>query len=186
MRIKERCLAKGRDFYSSKWYDLLRKNIFNTYSKRCMKCSSKKNLVVDHIKPRSRFPKLELYPDNLQILCWNCNVDKSNKYVKDFRTDDDFYNLERAFEENSIIKAYNYLYKYESGFIIPESENKDSRQLIRLLIKKNTKSTFGKTSRIKFITKPGKVSKVKTIPRNENITLSIQDQVRLISNIITK
>ena len=54
-----------------------------------MLCWSDVRIVVDHIKPRSRFPGLELDPDNLQILCSDCNMGKSNDDCTDFRPDSD-------------------------------------------------------------------------------------------------
>jgi len=33
-------------------------------------------LQVDHIKPRSLYPKLALEPSNLQVLCRECNTGK--------------------------------------------------------------------------------------------------------------
>ncbi|RYZ77711.1 MAG: hypothetical protein EOP05_00795 [Proteobacteria bacterium] len=41
---------------------------------------------VDHIKPRSKYPHLELEFSNLQVLCRQCNFGKSNKYEDDFRS----------------------------------------------------------------------------------------------------
>jgi len=40
---------------------------------------------VDHIRPRSKSPSLELDPDNLQVLCKACNLGKSNLDDTDFR-----------------------------------------------------------------------------------------------------
>ncbi len=42
-------------------------------------------LHVDHIKPRSRFPELELDVTNLQVLCADCNLGKSNIDEIDWR-----------------------------------------------------------------------------------------------------
>lgn len=42
-------------------------------------------LHVDHIKPRSRYPELELDPKNLQVLCQDCNLGKSNTDSIDWR-----------------------------------------------------------------------------------------------------
>ncbi|WP_207819329.1 HNH endonuclease signature motif containing protein [Parashewanella curva] len=36
-------------------------------------------LHVGHIKPRSRYPELALELSNLQILCSECNIGKSNR-----------------------------------------------------------------------------------------------------------
>ena len=40
---------------------------------------------VDHIKPRSKYPKLELAFDNMQLLCAACNYGKSNIDNTDWR-----------------------------------------------------------------------------------------------------
>jgi len=53
-----------------------------------MRCKASGNGViihVDHIKPRSLFPKLELVFDNMQVLCKKCNLDKGNKNDIDYR-----------------------------------------------------------------------------------------------------
>lgn len=53
-----------------------------------MKCGKGKGVChVDHIKPRSRFKELELDPNNMQILCEACNMEKSNKNEIDYRPD---------------------------------------------------------------------------------------------------
>jgi hypothetical protein len=44
-----------------------------------------KPLHVDHIKPRSRFPDLALDPDNLQVLCVDCNLGKGASDQTDWR-----------------------------------------------------------------------------------------------------
>ena len=44
-------------------------------------------LHVDHIKPRSRFPALALDASNLQVLCEDCNLGKSNRDTTDWRGD---------------------------------------------------------------------------------------------------
>ena len=51
-----------------------------------MKCGkSHVEIHVDHIRPRSKFPKLELDFDNLQVLCKSCNKEKSNLHSTDYR-----------------------------------------------------------------------------------------------------
>ena len=44
-----------------------------------------KPLHVDHIKPRSKFPSLQLDVNNLQVLCADCNLGKSNRDDTDWR-----------------------------------------------------------------------------------------------------
>lgn len=42
-------------------------------------------LHVDHIKPKSLYPELEYDLSNLQVLCEDCNIGKSNKDDTDWR-----------------------------------------------------------------------------------------------------
>ena len=66
-------------FSNSLEWKALRREVFNKYPPFCMRCRSKKNLEVDHIKPRIKYPDLELDFDNLQILCKDCNLIKGIK-----------------------------------------------------------------------------------------------------------
>ena len=72
-------------FYDSpEWRELRYRKLRNSNG-RCALCGrtaeeSKTFLHVDHIKPRSNHPTLELDYWNLQILCRDCNFGKSNKY----------------------------------------------------------------------------------------------------------
>lgn len=43
------------------------------------------SLTIDHIKPVSKFPDMAMDIDNLQVLCWECNTEKSNKHYTDYR-----------------------------------------------------------------------------------------------------
>lgn len=40
---------------------------------------------VDHIYPRSTHPDLALDPDNLQVLCDDCNIGKGTKFTTNWR-----------------------------------------------------------------------------------------------------
>ena len=42
-------------------------------------------LHVDHIKPKSIYPELTYEPSNLQVLCCDCNIGKSNLDETDWR-----------------------------------------------------------------------------------------------------
>lgn len=81
---------KKHPFYdSTEWYKL-RYRVLQKYDASCMCCgqSPKRNKIVlhvDHIKPRSKYPSLELCFDNLQILCAACNLGKSNLDDTDWR-----------------------------------------------------------------------------------------------------
>jgi 5-methylcytosine-specific restriction endonuclease McrA len=75
-------------FGSREWLEL-RYSVLRKSSWKCMSCNRDRKdgikLHVDHIKPRSKYPELALDINNLQVLCEDCNVGKSNKYEDDFR-----------------------------------------------------------------------------------------------------
>lgn len=86
---KEEYEAQKKAFYYSRaWLDLRYKALIKNDG-RCECCGrSKKDgikLHVDHIKPRSKFPELELVLSNLQVLCEDCNRGKSNIDDTDWR-----------------------------------------------------------------------------------------------------
>lgn len=76
---------ESENFYLNKPWIILRKEVLNKYGEVCMKCGSTKRLEVDHIKPRSYYPELELDINNLQVLCKSCNCSKSNRKIFDLR-----------------------------------------------------------------------------------------------------
>jgi HNH endonuclease len=69
---------KTKAFYKSREWKILRTEVLKR-QKECHYCKTKKNLQVDHIKPRSRYPHLSLNITNLQTLCKKCNLDKGDK-----------------------------------------------------------------------------------------------------------
>jgi hypothetical protein len=78
---------KGNDFYNTREWRELRYKALVMHGKVCMACGAKEGIFhVDHIKPRSKHPDLELELDNLQVLCESCNLGKSNKDETDWRT----------------------------------------------------------------------------------------------------
>ena len=93
-----KCKGLSQDLYWDSWelknsvnkyytdeYREMRKLIFSKYSNCCMKCGEIKKLQIDHIKPVSKHPNLFLSADNMQVLCENCNKEKSNKNENDYR-----------------------------------------------------------------------------------------------------
>lgn len=81
--------APIKDFYFSREWRALRYRVLREYGSRCQCCGatpeSSKQVHVDHIKPRSKFPHLELEFTNLQVLCEDCNMGKSNIDDTDWR-----------------------------------------------------------------------------------------------------
>lgn len=83
--VKSQSFANER-FYVSKEWRALRYKALIIHGRRCMCCFAiGKELHVDHIKPMSKYPALKLDINNLQILCKDCNLGKSNIFEHDFR-----------------------------------------------------------------------------------------------------
>ena len=77
----------GPEFYSTNEWRFTRAKVLDKYGYRCMCCGTSASIMqVDHIKPRSKYPFLELVFDNLQVLCKDCNAKKSNLYETDYRS----------------------------------------------------------------------------------------------------
>ena len=87
--IKHISIKIAGDFYKSKEWRALRVKALVNQGRKCCLCGRTPKdgviLHVDHIKPRSKYPELELKLRNLQILCEDCNLGKSNKYQDDWR-----------------------------------------------------------------------------------------------------
>jgi len=77
------------DFYRSDEWRRLRYRALTRQGNACQCCGVKASpgspLHVDHIKPRSRFPALQLDITNLQILCEACNLGKGGWDQTDWR-----------------------------------------------------------------------------------------------------
>jgi len=73
-------------FYETREWRSLRYQALKEYGRKCALCKVTKGVMhVDHIKPRSLYPKLELEFSNLQVLCEACNLGKSNRDDTDWR-----------------------------------------------------------------------------------------------------
>jgi len=79
----------NKGFYESDAWMRLRYEALKKYGRKCSCCGAMPPdvvLHVDHIKPRSKYPELELDINNLQILCKHCNLGKSNTDCIDYRS----------------------------------------------------------------------------------------------------
>lgn len=77
-------------FFTSIEWRKIRYAALELHGATCQCCgrSNKKHgviLHVDHIKPRSKYPELSLKISNLQVLCEDCNLGKSNIFDTDWR-----------------------------------------------------------------------------------------------------
>ena len=77
------------NFYLSPAWRAVRYQALKLHGGACQCCGKRATpghpLHVDHIKPRSKYPELALRLDNLQVLCDDCNMGKSNKDQTDWR-----------------------------------------------------------------------------------------------------
>lgn len=69
-----------REFYDSDEWKEVRYKALKLHGGCCQCCGVRASerivLHVDHIKPRSKYPELELQLSNLQVLCADCNLGK--------------------------------------------------------------------------------------------------------------
>jgi 5-methylcytosine-specific restriction endonuclease McrA len=67
-------------FYDTPEWKELKLEILHKYGACCMACGARSPSIlhVDHIKPRSLYPHLQMHPDNLQVLCIDCNIGKGD------------------------------------------------------------------------------------------------------------
>lgn len=88
-RANKRRYQERQSFYTSDEWRALRYEALKIYGRKCLVCGATPELGavlhVDHVKPRSLYPELELSLANLQILCADCNLGKSNKDSIDYR-----------------------------------------------------------------------------------------------------
>jgi 5-methylcytosine-specific restriction endonuclease McrA len=86
---KTRQASSGDRFYLSRVWRSLRYLALKNAGGCCQCCGASASdgvqLHVDHIKPRSLFPKLELDLSNLQVLCADCNIGKGAWDSTDWR-----------------------------------------------------------------------------------------------------
>lgn len=82
-------IQKSDRFYESLNWRQLRMVVLKNCDGRCMCCGASAKdgirIHVDHIKPRSTHPHLELALDNMQVLCEDCNIGKGGWDDTDWR-----------------------------------------------------------------------------------------------------
>lgn len=83
--LRQNCTS----FLQSHAWKSMRLKVLAHYGDKCMCCGciprDKRQVNVDHIKPRKTFPDLSLVFDNLQVLCASCNKAKGNNHMTDYR-----------------------------------------------------------------------------------------------------
>ena len=87
-RLQTKAIPKY--FYASREWKELRYEAIRVNGGKCQCCGRSPLdhgivLHVDHIKPKSLFPKLAFELSNLQVLCEDCNIGKCNYDSTDWR-----------------------------------------------------------------------------------------------------
>jgi 5-methylcytosine-specific restriction endonuclease McrA len=81
--------GRAKRFYASRGWKVFRYRILKERGRTCECCRATAAdgavIVVDHIRPLRQFWHLRLDPTNLQVLCNDCNMGKSNRDVTDWR-----------------------------------------------------------------------------------------------------
>ena len=65
-------------FYKTEEWKQLRNKVRRTLTPFCPVCGTEEKLIVDHINPVRYFWEQRLDENNLQILCDDCNLEKSS------------------------------------------------------------------------------------------------------------
>lgn len=93
-KMREKVVSYASDdFYKNGKWRMLRYEVLKEQKRICQSCGANPHnnpgiiLHVDHIKPRSIYPELELNKDNLQLLCEDCNLGKGAWDETDWRRD---------------------------------------------------------------------------------------------------
>ena len=75
--MKKGFKGESNYFWSGGKRAYIRKQVLERDNYTCQNCGLKNDLVgfmdTDHIKPKSKFPKLKYIPENLITLCPNCH-----------------------------------------------------------------------------------------------------------------
>ena len=81
----------AKKFYQSKEWRDLRYQVLDKYGNKCFACGRSPSkcsdvvIHIDHILPRSIYPEHALSFSNMQVLCDDCNLGKSNIYENSWK-----------------------------------------------------------------------------------------------------
>jgi len=84
---KKKIISKTTHWlYDSDRWKALRYDVFKRFGFKCLACNATNvELHIDHIVPVSKDRSKAFEIENLQVLCRDCNLSKSNKHSDDLR-----------------------------------------------------------------------------------------------------
>lgn len=111
-------------------WSLLKKHLYKIYPYKCMKCrKSNCEMHADHVLPKSKHSSHTYKLDNLQVLCKECNLEKSNKSKADYRSKKHLKKMARYINDNMD-------YLIENKFITKNMITKKVRNELKRINKK--------------------------------------------------
>lgn len=172
---------KKDNFYQSQEWRWLRHKALTLYGKKCHCCGGfdkpSKPLHVDHIKPRSRFPNLSLVITNLQILCEDCNTNKSNISYTDYRPDEHIYVAEQwlqypsKFAKLVVERKHGVVSPHDKIIRLQQSKSDKNQNLnIKQRLPKQTKSQRKKEQATMRKIQISFLREVRVAQKNDNIS----------------
>lgn len=123
-------------YYSEEWLSLA-KEVRSLYGCKCMKCKCiNKEMHVDHVIPRSKDKSVELDIKNMQVLCKDCNFEKSNLNSIDYRTDTHIKKLNKYLGTRPMTMTSARLilsvWADNNKSLLPESKVKELNELLSI------------------------------------------------------
>ena len=93
-------------FYDREEWQRLRFKVLRAANFTCQACGATRAtgaiIQGDHIKPISIYPELALVESNIQALCRDCNMGKSNQYEDDFRPRPNLVKASGSWDHNEL------------------------------------------------------------------------------------
>lgn len=76
---------KRKTFLNENLLKVYKAELIKKYGNKCMCCKANEKIELDHIYPVSVFPNKANDLNNLQLFCKECNKNKGNRYIINFK-----------------------------------------------------------------------------------------------------
>ena len=115
-------------FFKTREWSTLRSRVIDAIGTRCMRCNYPFSTQIDHVFPRwhDKNGTLWLDPDNLQVLCDECNENKNiETHNSDWRTDEDKAALTKLREN---LESEGVKFSWDTLAHTPETKSKNQSE----------------------------------------------------------